>query len=90
MALKIQSRLKTHKTSMGKITRRYVFTVEVLLYAPAAHPDEFTEYYNVTEPDLVEIAHWVLDHELGHRVSHNMWKLNSNEAVTMFLLKWNE
>jgi hypothetical protein len=75
---------------MGKITRRYVFTVEVLMFEPEQHPDEFTDYLNVTEEDLVEIAHWVVDRELGHRVSHNTWKLNNNEAVTMFLLKWNE
>jgi hypothetical protein len=90
MAHKITSRLKTHKTSMGKITRRYVFTVEVLLWGPAQHPDEFMDWHDVTDADLVEIAHWVTDHELGHRTSHNEWKLNNNEAVTMFLLRWNE
>jgi hypothetical protein len=64
--------------------------VEVLLYEPATHPDEFNEYYDIDETDLVAIADWVTAHELGKRTSHNHWKLNSKEAVTMFLLRWNQ
>lgn len=87
---KIASHIKAAKVSItGETTRRYVFTVEVAMYEPAQHPDEFREWLDVTEADLVEIAHWVMDHELGRRVSHNTWKLNSQEAVTMFLLRWN-
>jgi hypothetical protein len=66
------------------------FYVEVLLYELASHPDEFNEYYDISEATLMEIAHWVAAHELGHRTSYNHWKLNNQEAVTMFLLRWNE
>ena len=64
--------------------------VEVMLYEPATHPDEFNDYYDIDETDLVAIADWVTQHELGTRTSHNHWKLNSQEAVTMFLLRWNQ
>lgn len=87
---KIISRIKGPKISItGEVTRRYVLTVEVLMYEPARHPDEFMDWLDVTDADLVDIAHWVLEHELGHRTSHNEWKLNSADAVTMFLLRWN-
>ena len=88
---KIVSRIKAAKVSItGETVRRYVFVVEVVLYETAQHPDEFTEWYDVSEADLVDIAHWVTEHELGTRTSHNQWKLNSQEAVTMFLLRWNQ
>lgn len=88
---KIASRIKGPKVSRitGEVSRRYVLTVEIAMYEPANHPDEFIEWFDITEEDLVEVAQWVIDHELGHRTSHNQWKLNSAEAVTMFLLRWN-
>jgi hypothetical protein len=41
-----------------------------------------------TEEHMLEIAQWVLEHELGSRQSFNQWKLKNEAAVTAFKLKW--
>jgi len=35
-----------------------------------------------------EIDQFVQENQLGHRTSYDMWKLNSDEAVTLFRLKF--
>lgn len=55
-------------------------------------PTELAHHYhmNMTEEDMVEIDRWVLQHDLGRRQSFDMWQLNDDRALTMFLLKWGE
>ena len=85
---KFRARLKEELTSKltGTVRKRFVFTVEVVLYC---RTDSTPDLLAVTEEDTTRIDNWVNECELGKRVSYNMWKLNNNEAVTMFLLKWN-
>lgn len=84
---KFSAKVKTHSTKAGKITRRYVNTVEVSAQEPNLHESEFVNI--LVEHELVEIADWVTKHELGTRTSFDTWKLKNAEAVTMFLLRWN-
>ena len=85
---KFRARLKDELTSKltGTVRKRFVFTVEVVLYC---RTDSTPDLLALTEEDVMTIDTWVIERELGKRVSYNMWKLNNNEAVTMFLLTWN-
>lgn len=78
----IQSQVKLHRTPAGKIVRRYVFTVVVNM---SMYP-----LPEATQEELNSITEWVAERELGKRVAHNMWRLTNQEAVTLFLLKWND
>ena len=35
-----------------------------------------------------QINEWVIDNQLGHRIAPDRWQLNSEQSVTIFLLKW--
>lgn len=54
---------------------------------PAGHNGGFAGYA-IRDEDAEEINQFVQDNQLGHRCSWDMWKLNSDAAVTMFRLKW--
>lgn len=47
-------------------------------------------YWNsaISENTAIEITEWVEALNLGHRTAHDQWKLNSKEAVMMFMLVW--
>jgi hypothetical protein len=51
---------------------------------------DLAHHYYMTEDDMVKIDRWVLQHDLGRRQSFDMWQLNDDHALTMFLLKWGE
>lgn len=44
--------------------------------------------YAIKEHEANEIDQFVQANQLGQRTSYDMWKLNSDAAVTMFKLKW--
>lgn len=44
--------------------------------------------YAIDEHEAGEIDQFVQANQLGLRTSYDMWKLNSDAAVTMFKLKW--
>lgn len=44
--------------------------------------------YAIEEHEANEIDQFVQANQLGQRTSYDMWKLNSDAAVTMFKLKW--
>ena len=83
---KIASQVKLHTTKLGKITHRHVFTVEVLMYVPDF---DIMDIFSLTDEDLNAVNDWVVERDLGTRMSYNTWKLRDNAAVTMFLLRWN-
>lgn len=44
--------------------------------------------YAIDEHEAAEIDQFVQANQLGLRTSYDMWKLNSDAAVTLFKLKW--
>ena len=48
----------------------------------------FDSGYDSGTADMIEIDQWVLQHDLGRRQSFCLWKLDSPDAVTAFILKW--
>lgn len=42
----------------------------------------------ISDSDAEEIATWVSSNELGRRTAYDRWKLNSKQAISLFLLKW--
>lgn len=42
----------------------------------------------LTESAMLEIAEWVIEHQLGSRQSFNQWRLKNASAVLAFKLKW--
>jgi len=42
----------------------------------------------IADSDAEEIATWVSSNGLGRRTAYDRWKLNSKQAISMFLLKW--
>lgn len=42
----------------------------------------------ISADDAEEITEWVETLNLGRRVAYDRWKLNSKEAVMMFMLVW--
>jgi hypothetical protein len=42
----------------------------------------------MTEKNMLEIAEWVIENQLGSRQSFNQWKLINESAVLAFALKW--
>lgn len=42
----------------------------------------------IQEQEAEDITQFVQAHGLGHRCSYDMWRLNSQQAVTMFKLRW--
>lgn len=42
----------------------------------------------LTETDMLTIAEWVVEHQLGSRQSFNQWRLKNAGAVLAFKLKW--
>lgn len=42
----------------------------------------------IDEDDAEEITEWVETLNLGRRVAYDRWKLNSKEAVMMFMVVW--
>ena len=45
-------------------------------------------YVELTEEEAIAITEWVEERQLGRRVAWDQWQLNSNEAVTMFMIKY--
>ncbi len=35
-----------------------------------------------------QIAEWVKEHDLGTRIAFLMWRMRNEEAVTLFLMRW--
>jgi len=50
--------------------------------------DKWPDPPAITLAEAEEITAWVEESELGHRISYDMWQLNSNDAVTMFMLRY--
>lgn len=42
----------------------------------------------LTKYDVDEITAWIEEHQMGRRVAWDQWQLNSNEAVTMFMIRY--
>ncbi len=42
----------------------------------------------LNEIDMLQIAEWVIKHNLGSRQSFNQWRLKNASAVLAFKLKW--
>lgn len=42
----------------------------------------------LTSQQAEEITQWIEDNELGRRVAYDMWQLSSDDAVTMFMLRY--
>ncbi len=43
---------------------------------------------SMSEENMLEIAQWVIEHDLGSRQSYNQWRLKDASAVLAFKLKW--
>lgn len=54
---------------------------------PAGPAGGFTGYA-IRESEANEIEQFVRDNNLGQRCSYDMWRFNSDSAVTMFRLRW--
>ena len=42
----------------------------------------------LTEEDCSVIDAWVVELNLGRRISWDIWKMNNSKSVGLFLLKW--
>jgi hypothetical protein len=48
------------------------------------------KWVEVNRQDMYDIAHWCQDHGCGKQVNTRTISFNSEEDLTMFLLKWQE
>lgn len=58
-------------------------------------PESVTEEFfpnisipTLTEAEALDIDLWIVDNNLGRRMSFDQWKLRSSSAVTAVRLKW--
>jgi hypothetical protein len=77
------------KYRVKELTYKKGFWVEV----SAAEPDVSREAWmlmpiGLTESAMLEIAEWVVEHNLGSRQSFNQWRLKNASAMLAFKLKW--
>jgi hypothetical protein len=72
--------LKYHVHVLGGRRRNWV-----QLNSPDTHADPFSGLH---EAHMVEIDRWVVEHELGVRMSFNQWKLKDSAALLVFRLRW--
>lgn len=42
----------------------------------------------IADRDAEEITQWVHQTQSGMRIAYDRWKLNDQQAITAFLLKW--
>lgn len=82
-SFKLKANVKTREDGTVPNPRR----VEIQLYA---RQGSRLEWYAVTDLNVTEVENWVNENKFGKRVSYNNWDLVSDQAVTMFLLKWNQ
>ncbi len=41
-----------------------------------------------TDDFAYQIDEWVKEHNLGTRIAFLMWRMRNDEAVTLFLMRW--
>jgi hypothetical protein len=45
--------------------------------------------FALSEDEVTEIDEWVRENKIGIRTAYDMWKLDTDATVTLFLLRWN-